>query len=70
MILSFHFKHDHAKNMITIKKKKKKEKKKKRGSNTSKNIMLKNIVIKKSLNTFHLMCLKIFCIIRKKFLNT
>ena len=61
MILSFHFKHDHAKDMIIIKKKKKKkEKKKKRGLNTPKDIMLKNTVIKKSLNIFHLMCLKIF----------
>ena len=66
MILSFHFKHSHAKDIITIKKKKKKEKKKKMGSNTSKDIMLKNIIIKKSLNTSHLMCLKIFCITRKK----
>ena len=70
MILSFHFKHDHAKDMITIKKKKKKEKKKKRGSNTSKNVILKNIIIKKSFNTSHLMYLKIFYIIKFFFFNT
>ena len=44
---------------------KKKEKKKKRGLNTSKNVMLKNIVKKKNFNTFHLMCFENFCIIRK-----
>ena len=70
MILLFHFRHNHAKDIITIKKKKKKEKKKKRGLNTSKNVMLRNIITKKSLNTSHLMCLKIFYIIRKKFLST
>ena len=70
MILSFHFRYDHAKDIITIKKKKEKEKKKKKGLNISKDIMLKNIIIKKNLNTSHLMCLKIFYIIKKKFLNT
>ena len=46
------------KDMIMIKKKK--EQKKKRGLNSSKNVMLKSIIIKKSLNTFHLTCLKTF----------
>ena len=41
-------------------KKKKKEKEKKRGLNISKNIMLKNIMIKKSFNISYLMCLIIF----------
>ena len=70
MILSFHFRHDHAKNIITIKKKKKKEKKKKRGLNISKNIILRSIIAKENLNTFHLMCLKIFYMTKKKFLST
>ena len=59
MNLSFHFEHDYTKDIITIKKKKR-EKKKKKGLNISKNIMLKNIIIKKSFNTSHLTCLKIF----------
>ena len=41
-------------------KKKRKEKKKKRGLNISKDIMLKSIMIKKSFNISHLMCLIIF----------
>ena len=59
MNLSLHFKHYYAKDIITIKKEKEKEKKKK-DSNISKNVMLKSIAAKKSLNTFRLMCLKIF----------
>ena len=59
MNLSFYFEYNHAKNIITIKKKRKKEKKKKRDLNTSKDIMLKNIVTKKNFNIFHLTCLKI-----------
>ena len=40
--------------------KKRKEKKKERDLNISKNVMLKNIVIKKNFNIFYLMCLTIF----------
>ena len=49
--------------MIIIKKKikkKRKEKKKKKGLNTLKDVILRNIIIKKILNTFYLMCLTIF----------
>ena len=56
----FHFEHNSAKRYNNDKKKKKKEQKKKRDLNSSKNVMLKSIVIKKSLNTSHLTCLKIF----------
>ena len=45
---------------IINKKEKKREKKKKRNLNISKDIILKNIVIKKSVNISHLMCLIIF----------
>ena len=41
-------------------KKKRKEKKKKRNLNTLKDIMLKNIITKKSFNISLLMCLTIF----------
>ena len=57
MIYFFHFDKDYIKDII---KKKIKEKKKKRSLNTLKNIILKNIIIKKSFNIFSLMCLTIF----------
>ena len=44
-----------------IKKKKQKKKKKKRGLNFLKVIMLKNIVIKKNPNTFHLILWQFSC---------
>ena len=41
-------------------KKKIKEKKKKKSLNNLKNVILKNVVIKKNLNISYLMCLTIF----------
>ena len=55
--------------MIIIKKEKK-EKKKKRGSNTSKDIILKSVMIKKSFNTFSFNVFKDFRITRKKKFST
>ena len=60
MNLSLHFEHCYIKNIITIKKKKKKREKKKKRFKYFKKCNVKNIVIKKNLNTSHLMCLKIF----------
>ena len=70
MILSFHFKHDHAKDIITIKKKKIKREKEGEGFKYFERCNVKKYCDKENLNTFYLMCLKIFCMIRKKFLST
>ena len=55
MIFSFHFEYNYAKNYNNNRKEKQKKKKKKRGLNSLKDIMLRNTVAKKNLNTFHLM---------------